>query len=93
MFNLTEMVLKLRLAPASERYQRFANRGDAMAFACDLRDAVPNIGTRVYFGAPPDMRKRSQSSTLGYVVALADDRDAPIAAGAGRLVAEIGFAE
>ena len=87
----TEMVLKLRLAPPSERYQRFALRGDAMSFAAKLADTLPNVGTCVFHGAGRDDRMRSGSMdrTTGFVVALADDPAAAIAAGAGRRIVKL----
>lgn len=85
----TATLIRLRLAPPSERYQRFANRGDALTFAADLRDTCPSVGTAVYFGAPLGRAKgerRRGTQTPGFVVALADDREAALAAGAGRAV-------
>jgi hypothetical protein len=76
---LTEAILKLRLAPPSERYQRIARRGEALSFATDLREACPNVGARVYLGGG--------GSASGYVVTLADDNAAAHAAGVGRMTA------
>jgi hypothetical protein len=80
---LTEAILRLRLAPPGERYQRVALCGDALHFAVTLRDTC-GVSTRVYRGAS-DSRK--PSSTFGYIVALADDRAAALAGHAGRVVA------
>jgi hypothetical protein len=85
------MILKLRLAPPSERYQRFADRGDALGFAAKLAESCPNVGTAVFYGAGLDhrVRCRSMDRATGFVVALADDPQAAIAAGAGGLIAKL----
>ena len=66
-------ILRIRLAAPSERYQRFARRANAEAFAHALA-AIPGVGADVFRGAP------------GTVVTLHDDRPAADAAGAGRFL-------
>lgn len=85
MNKLIEAIVRLRLAPPSERYLRTPERGDALKFAADLRDACPRIGTRVFLGYTGRRRQR----TPGFVVTLADDREAALAAGVGRMIAEM----
>jgi hypothetical protein len=70
-------LIRLRLSPPGERYQRVSRRGPAMAFAADLAEACPGTGARVYFGG---------EKAAGWIVTLGDDREAATAAGADRLL-------
>lgn len=70
MFNPSEM-LRLRLAPPSERYQRVGMKSSAFAFADALASVTPE-GTEVFKG------------DTGFVVTLRGDVDAAVAAGAGK---------
>jgi hypothetical protein len=72
-----ESIIRLRLAPPGERYQRVAQRASAMAFAADLAEACPGTGARVYLGG---------ERAAGWIVTLGDDREAAKAAGADRLL-------
>lgn len=88
MKSLTAAIIKLKLSPPSDRYMRLADRGDALGFAANLRDVCPTIGARVFVGAIGP-RKVRQTSSPGFVVTLRDDQEAAIAAGAGRLIADL----
>jgi len=84
---LTAAIVKLRLSLPSDRYVRIADRVDALGFATNLRTACPTIGARVYVGAIGPRKIRNSSP--GFVVTLRDDTEAAIAAGAGRLIADL----